>query len=204
MSELKGSRGGSRARSGPGSGTPPRGSACRAAPSRNVAKSRAATSESRGAVQAPTLSSRAPRTRPTAERKPARTRKRLVAMIAVAALALSGLAARLVQIQGVDAFRYASYGSQEVYGRVSLPALRGAVYDRNGNLMAASAARVDVVADDYLATRPQAGLASLASILGLPARSFWPSCASAAVTSHSRIKLTGRSSRRSPPSTCLM
>jgi cell division protein FtsI (penicillin-binding protein 3) len=89
-------------------------------------------------------------------------------MIAIAALALCGLAARLVQIQGVDSFRYASYGAQEVYGRVSLPALRGAVYDRNGNLLAASAARVDVVADDYLATHPEAGLASLATILGLP------------------------------------
>jgi cell division protein FtsI (penicillin-binding protein 3) len=89
-------------------------------------------------------------------------------MIAIGAFALSGLAARLVQIQGVDAVHYASYGSQEVYERVPLPALRGAIYDRNGNLMAASAARVDVVADDYLATNPKSDLASLAAILDLP------------------------------------
>ena len=90
-------------------------------------------------------------------------------MIVIAALALSGLAARLVQIQGVDAAHYASYGSQEVYQRVALPALRGAIYDRNGNLLAASASRVDVVADDYLVTDLDAGLGPLASILGLPA-----------------------------------
>ena len=71
-------------------------------------------------------------------------------MLVIAALALSGLAARLVQIQGVDAVHYASYGAQEVYQRVALPALRGAIYDRNGNLIAASSPRVDVVADDYL------------------------------------------------------
>ena len=59
-------------------------------------------------------------------------------MLVIAALALTGLAARLVQIQGVDAVHYASYGAQEVYQRVALPALRGAIYDRNGNLIAAS------------------------------------------------------------------
>ena len=88
-------------------------------------------------------------------------------MLAIAALALTGLAARLVQIQGVDAARYASYGAQEVYERIALPRLRGAIYDRNGNLLAASSPRVDVVADDYLVTGPDAGLSRLASILGL-------------------------------------
>ncbi|MGD0983528.1 MAG: penicillin-binding protein 2 [Acidimicrobiales bacterium] len=88
-------------------------------------------------------------------------------MLVIAALALTALAARLVQIQGVDAVHYASYGSQEVYQRVALPALRGAVYDRNGNLIAASSPRVDVVADDYLVTGSTTGLSRLASILGL-------------------------------------
>ena len=90
--------------------------------------------------------------------KPARLRRRLLAMLVIAALALTGLAARLVQIQGVDAVHYASYGSQEVYQRVALPALRGAVYDRNGNLIAASSPRVDVIADDYLVTGSTTGL----------------------------------------------
>ena len=53
-------------------------------------------------------------------------------MLVIAGLALTGLAARLVQIQGLDAVQYAAYGSQEVYQRVALPALRGAIYDRNG------------------------------------------------------------------------
>jgi cell division protein FtsI (penicillin-binding protein 3) len=86
-------------------------------------------------------------------------------MVAISALALGGLAARLVQIQGVDAAHYASYGSAEVYERLPLPALRGALYDRNGNLIAASAARVDVVADDYLAGRNPPGVEALAAAL---------------------------------------
>lgn len=91
----------------------------------------------------------------------------MVAMVAISALALGGLAARLVQIQGVDAAHYASYGSAEVYERVALPALRGAIYDRNGNVIAASEARVDVVADDYLVPRGLTGAAPLASALGV-------------------------------------
>jgi len=90
-------------------------------------------------------------------------------MLAVTALALGALAARLVQIQGLDAQAYASYGSHEVYQRVVLPSLRGAIYDRSGNLLAASSSRVDVVADDYLVTSPQTDLGRLAAILGLSA-----------------------------------
>ena len=88
-------------------------------------------------------------------------------MLAITALALTGLAARLVQIQGVDAARYASYGAQEVYQHITLPALRGDIYDRTGNLLAASSSRVDVVADDYLVSDPAAGLGRLATILRL-------------------------------------
>ncbi len=88
-------------------------------------------------------------------------------MLVISALALAGLAARLVQIQGVDAGRYASYGAQEVYARVPLPALRGAIYDRDGNLLAASSSRVDVVADDYLVGGRDTGVNRLASILRL-------------------------------------
>jgi cell division protein FtsI (penicillin-binding protein 3) len=94
-------------------------------------------------------------------------------MVVIAAVALSGLAARLVQIQGVDAVHYAAYGAQEVYQSVSLPALRGAIYDRNGNLIAASSQRVDVVADDYLVGGSKAGLGRLCSILGLSAPALW-------------------------------
>jgi cell division protein FtsI (penicillin-binding protein 3) len=88
-------------------------------------------------------------------------------MLVVGALTLSCLAARLVQVQGVDGAHYASYGSQEIYQRVTLPALRGAVYDRSGNLLAASSSRVDVVADDYLVTAGKTGLGRLASIHGM-------------------------------------
>ena len=111
-----------------------------------------------------------PRTAARSTRRPSgptRMRRRILAMIVIAALALSGLAVRLVQIQGVDAVHYASYGSQEVYQRVTLPAVRGAIYDRNGNLIAASSPRVDVVADDYLVDGSKADRGRLAALLGL-------------------------------------
>ncbi len=87
-------------------------------------------------------------------------------MLAIGALAVSGLAVRLVEVQGLDAARYASYGAQEVDQRVSIPALRGAIYDRNGNLLAASASRVDVIADDFLVTDPTAVAPAIARVLG--------------------------------------
>jgi len=94
-------------------------------------------------------------------------------MLVIAGLALTGLAARLVQIQGLDAVQYAAYGSQEVYQRVALPALRGAIYDRSGNLIAASSPRVDVVADDYLVHGSRTDLGRLASVLRLPVAVLW-------------------------------
>jgi len=94
-------------------------------------------------------------------------------MVVIAGLALTGLGARLVQIQGLDAVHYAAYGSQEVYQRLALPALRGAVYDRNGNLIAASSPRVDVIADDYLVNGSRTDLGRLASVLGLPEAVLW-------------------------------
>ncbi len=94
-------------------------------------------------------------------------------MLIIAGLALMGLAARLVQIQGLDAVQYAAYGSQEVYQRVALPALRGAIYDRNGNLLAASSPRVDIIADDYLVNGSKTDLGRLASALRLPVAVLW-------------------------------
>lgn len=88
-------------------------------------------------------------------------------MVVIAALALSALTARLVQIQGLDRATYASYGAEEVYQHVALPALRGAVYDRNGNLLAASVPRVDVVADDLLVTDTKTDIGRLAALVGL-------------------------------------
>ena len=72
-----------------------------------------------------------------------------------------------MQIQGVDAAHYASYGSQEVYQRISCPLCAGRSTTVTGTCSPPPASRVDVVADDYLVTDLDAGLGRLASILGL-------------------------------------
>jgi len=75
--------------------------------------------------------------------------------------------ARVVDVQGLGAAKYAAYGNSEVYRTTTLPALRGSIYDRNGNLIAVSVPRVDVVSDDFLESNPDQDLASLARLLGL-------------------------------------
>ena len=62
------------------------------------------------------------------------------------------------------------------YQSVTLPALRGSVYDRNGNLLAVSVPRVDVVSDNYLASSPGADLGTLAHLLRVPASASLPAC----------------------------
>ena len=51
----------------------------------------------------------------------------------VALLLVSLLVARIIDVQGLRAARYAADGNAELYEEVTLPALRGSVYDRDGN-----------------------------------------------------------------------
>jgi cell division protein FtsI/penicillin-binding protein 2 len=89
-----------------------------------------------------------------------------------ALLLVSFLVARVVDVQGLGASKYAAYGNSELYQSVTLPALRGSIYDRNGNLLAVSVPRVDVVSDDYLVGTPDTQLAALAHLLRMPAPSL--------------------------------
>jgi cell division protein FtsI (penicillin-binding protein 3) len=70
----------------------------------------------------------------------------LVASCAVLAL----LAARVLDVQGVNASTYSSFGQSEQFQRVNLPAIRGTLYDRDGNVLATSLPRTDIVGDDFL------------------------------------------------------
>ena len=93
--------------------------------------------------------------------------------MAVAALSLLVvLSLRVIQVQGLNASRYAAYGQAEQYTRVTLPSLRGTIYDRNGNVLAISVPRYDVIADDFLVASRRAALGAaprLARALDLPA-----------------------------------
>jgi cell division protein FtsI (penicillin-binding protein 3) len=92
--------------------------------------------------------------------------------VCVAALLVAVLVARVVDVQGLGAAKYAAYGNSEVYKNATLPALRGSIYDRNGNLIAVSVPRVDVVSDDFLESDPDQDLGSLAHLLGLQSRTL--------------------------------
>jgi cell division protein FtsI (penicillin-binding protein 3) len=75
------------------------------------------------------------------------------------------LVVKLVQVQVVDGATYAHDESSEIEANVVLSATRGAIYDRTGDLLAASAPRYDVIADDMFITDPSSAAATLAPLL---------------------------------------
>jgi cell division protein FtsI (penicillin-binding protein 3) len=68
----------------------------------------------------------------------------------VIAMVLSIFGARLVQLQGIDPKSYAAMAAAEGLVRVTLPAARGDILDRNGEPLAASVDGLMVVADPYM------------------------------------------------------
>lgn len=92
--------------------------------------------------------SRRPRVRRTsAERRARRLHTRVRAAFLLVAFVLSILAARLVQLQGVDASAYASLAAAESTRTVSLHAPRGEILDRSGVELATSVDGVALAAD---------------------------------------------------------
>jgi cell division protein FtsI (penicillin-binding protein 3) len=81
-------------------------------------------------------------------------------------LSIAVLLFRLMFVQVLNGSKYASYAKSESQQTVVLPASRGAIYDRNGDLLAVSVARYDVVADDFLIPDPSATAGLLAPLLG--------------------------------------
>jgi cell division protein FtsI (penicillin-binding protein 3) len=92
---------------------------------------------------------------------------RVVLLVCFAALAL-----RLVMVQAVSGSHYSAIGSAEVTTTVRVPAPRGAIYDRDGAVLAVSVPTSTVVADPYLITHSAREAAALAPVLGLPASSL--------------------------------
>jgi cell division protein FtsI (penicillin-binding protein 3) len=67
-------------------------------------------------------------------------------------MVLSLFGARLVQLQGIDPKSYAAMAAAEGLVRVTLPAERGDILDRNGEPLADSVDGLMVVADPYMTT----------------------------------------------------
>jgi len=94
------------------------------------------------------MSRRARRPRRTAaERRERRLHTRLRTAFLLVAFVLSMFAARLVQLQGVDASAYASMAQAESTRTVTLHAPRGVIVDRGGEELATSVDAVALAAD---------------------------------------------------------
>lgn len=94
-------------------------------------------------------------------------RLRLATALALALFAVIGL--RLVELQLTDGPAYAATGQQHRMQTVTLPAARGAIYDREGAVLAHSVEARFVYADPMLVTDPEATAAQLQPLLGVPA-----------------------------------
>ncbi len=79
------------------------------------------------------------------------------------------LAGRLVQVQVLEAGHYAAQQVGELRQRVAVPALRGAIYDRQGTPLAVSIPTKEVIADDFQVAQPVEEAHRLAPLLSQPA-----------------------------------
>jgi cell division protein FtsI (penicillin-binding protein 3) len=79
------------------------------------------------------------------------------------------LIARLVLVQEFSHQHYASLSTSELTQTVPVPAVRGGIFDRNGEVLAESVTKQTVVADPFLITHPASTAAALAPLLGIPA-----------------------------------
>ena len=79
------------------------------------------------------------------------------------------LIVRLVAVQEFAHQHYASLSTSELTQTVTVPAVRGGIYDRNGEVLAESVTSQTVVADPLLITHPAATAAALSPVLGIPA-----------------------------------
>lgn len=79
------------------------------------------------------------------------------------------IVARLVDVQVVHSSQYRAEGSQELARVIALPALRGGIYDRQGQVLAVSIPTKMVVADDFQVAQPKAEASELAPLVGMSA-----------------------------------
>jgi cell division protein FtsI (penicillin-binding protein 3) len=82
----------------------------------------------------------------------------------VAATALVG---RIVYVQAIDAHRFSAFGETQRVRRITLPAARGGVFDRNGRELALSVPQRTVWANPKLVTDAVGAARALAPLLGL-------------------------------------
>ncbi len=76
---------------------------------------------------------------------------------------------RLVQVQEFGHQHYAALSKAQLTETVTVPAIRGGIFDRNGEVLAETVTRQTVVADPQIIKDPASVAAALAPVLGQPA-----------------------------------
>ena len=99
--------------------------------------------------------------------RPGRPRLRLVLALLVILAGFGAIAVRLVEVQAVGGEEYASFGVQQRFQDITLPAERGSIFDRNGNDLAVSLPQQTVWANPQLIKHPSEVAAALAGPLAL-------------------------------------
>lgn len=94
--------------------------------------------------------------------------RRTRAMRALLLVVFTALVLRLFAVQELSHRHYAALSSSELTQTVAVPALRGGIYDRNGEVLSMSVVKQTVVADPFLIKDPAAVAAALAPVLEVP------------------------------------
>lgn len=92
--------------------------------------------------------------------------RRLRLFRVVLAIAFLAILARLVDVQVLRSGQYQVAASEELTQQVTIPALRGTIYDRNGDVLAMSIPTSTVLADDFQIQHPESEARRLAPLLG--------------------------------------
>jgi len=105
--------------------------------------------------------------RPRRLGRPGRPRRRLVATSLVLLLAFGAIVVRLVQVQVVAGEQYTAFGTSQRFQKITLPAERGSIFDRNGNDLAVSLPQPTILANPSLIKHPLEVAAALSGPLAL-------------------------------------
>ncbi len=97
------------------------------------------------------------------------SQRRIGWLLGIFALLLAVAAARTLQLTTLNSGRLSSAANAEHVTTVTLPAARGSITDRNGVLLAVTAAADDVTATPKQVQDPAAVAARLSPLLGIPA-----------------------------------
>ena len=98
------------------------------------------------------------------------TARRLIALLALLVLGLSGIGVRLVLLQVKDAEALQALAADQRVRGIELPAPRGAIYDRSRKELAMSLPARAIYADPQQVENPARTAATLAALLDLPVR----------------------------------